>query len=882
MMLKQLALLLLLAVGVQAQTIDQVRSNFQRPPDDAKVMMRWWWFGPSVAREQLELEMRRMKEGGIGGFEVQPVYPLSLDDPAHNFKNFKYLSPEFLESIGFTARKARELGLRMDLTLGSGWPYGGPFISLDLASGRLRSEPIAIMPNAVTVARPAPYEGEQLIAAFVALGIPSEIDTSTFRELSLDGKGAIALPPGNGPRTVVFYFSSHTRQAVKRAAYGAEGFVLDHYSRKPIETFLREAGDKLMAAAGPGTIHAIFCDSLEVYEADWTADLLQEFRKRRGYELRPLLPLLEYNAGERSENVRRDFGRTLSELYEERFLGPMREWTKKNKVLFRIQNYGIPPATLASSRHADLLEGEGWQWRSLTSTRWASSAGHIYGKKVISSETWTWLHSPAFRATPLDIKAEADLHFLMGINQLIGHGWPYSPPQAGTPGWSFYAAGVYNDRNPWWPVMPDLAGYLQRVSYLLREGEPVADVALYLPTEDVWSSFRPGTPNTLNLFRKSGDLIGPNIIPAILDAGLSFDLIDDGTLAAAGSRYKAIILPGVRSMPEATNRWLAEYAGKGGTVLAVRRKPEQSGPSLELVEESGLTRRLASAQVPDVKLSQPAPEIGFIHRRTPDSEIYFLANTGNTPRRVNARFRTQWPQAESWDPFSGKSERLEVRDGEIALSFDPYGSRIIVFSKEAGTAPPARTGSVVATEELRSGWSVSLGGQGAGKTVELPHSWAQDPATSYFSGAAAYRRKVELPAEFRGSGTRVYLDFGEAKPAEREPRPGGRPWAANSFAALVAPPIGEAATIWVNDRRAGSIWAPPYRVEITDLLRDGTNEIKIEVYNTAINQLAEAGRLPDYKALVERYGLRFRMQDMDGLKPLPSGILAPVRVVAER
>ena len=126
-------------------------------------------------------------------------------------------------------------------------------------------------------------------------------------------------------------------------------------------------------------------------------------------------------------------------------------------MLLRIQNYGEPPATIASSRHADLIDGEGWNFRQLTSSRWASSASHLFGRPVTTSETWTWLHSPAFRATPLDVKAEADQHFLSGINQLIGHGWPYSPPQAGTPGWPFYAAAVFTDKNPWWPVMPDLA-----------------------------------------------------------------------------------------------------------------------------------------------------------------------------------------------------------------------------------------------------------------------------------------------------------------------------------------------------------------------------------------------------------------------------------------
>ena len=104
----------------------------------------------------------------------------------------------------------------------------------------------------------------------------------------------------------------------------------------------------------------------------------------------------------------------------------------------------------------------------------------------------------------------------------------------------------------------------------------------------------------------------------------------------------------------------------------------------------------------------------------------------------------------------------------------------------------------------------------------------------------------------------------------------------NSFAALVAPPIREAATVFVNGQRAGTIWAPPYRVDLTELLRAGANDIRIEVYNTAVNQLAEGGRLPDVEAVTKRYGQRFRLQDVDSLRPIPSGILAVPRLVSER
>jgi glycosyl hydrolase family 106( putative alpha-L-rhamnosidase) len=313
----------------------------------------------------------------------------------------------------------------------------------------------------------------------------------------------------------------------------------------------------------------------------------------------------------------------------------------------------------------------------------------------------------------------------------------------------------------------------------------------------------------------------------------------------------------------------------------VGRKPDGDWPALEVAAEADLASRLTAAVAPDVAFDPSAADVGFVHRRLPDADVYFVANTANVPRTVTARFRAQTRNAERWNAFTGQVERMDVGEAGIALALESYGTRVIVFRPDGGDAPLARKTSVVATEDLRSGWTVSYGGAPSGTVVDLPHSWAEDPARSHYSGSVTYSRRVILPPGLRRPGERVFLDFGEAKAIEPEPLPSGT-LRGNSFAALVAPPIREAATVFVNSRRAGSAWAPPYRVDLTDLLRDGANEIRIEVYNTAINRLAEGGHLPDTAALVERYGQRFRLQDLEGLRPLPSGILSVPRIVAER
>ena len=155
------------SVLLHAGPAADLRKSFQNPPDDSRIMMRWWWFGPGVNKVELEKEMRMMKSGGIGGFEVQPVYPLALDDPAIGFKNLTYMSDEFLDVVRFTNDKSRELGLRMDMTLCSGWPYGGPYVTAAHASTMLRIERIAIKPGETSFALPPMIESEKLIAAFV-------------------------------------------------------------------------------------------------------------------------------------------------------------------------------------------------------------------------------------------------------------------------------------------------------------------------------------------------------------------------------------------------------------------------------------------------------------------------------------------------------------------------------------------------------------------------------------------------------------------------------------------------------------------------------------------------------------------------------------------
>ncbi len=901
----------------------RLTDSFAHPPDDSRILVRWWWFGPAVTKPEIKRELEEMKAAGIGGVEIATLYPLALDDPQTDFHNIAFVSDEHIEALRFAAEEAERLGLRVDITLGSGWPFGGPHIPVTQAAGALRVESVEIPAGSKSIAVPGMTTGERLEAVFLGSGPGHALALRDARQIQspVVENGRLQVSPElSAPGVAVFFISSRTGMTVKRPAVGAEGFVLDHYDQTAIESHLHAVGDRLMEAFSDHPPYAVFSDSLEDYGSDWTPDFLKEFQRRRGYDLTPHLLALIGDAGPETAAIRHDWGKTLTEIANDRYLKPLHAWATQHHTLLRSQTYGYPPVTLSSNQYEDLPEGEGkatlLMWRQFSDTRWAASAGHLFGKPVISSETWTWLHSPAFRATPLDMKVEADLHFLQGINQLVGHGWPYSPKTAGEPGWRMYAAGAFNPHNPWWFVMPDLAAYLQRVSFALRQGKPANNVALLLPNDDAWASFTVNGHlsssvttqagfNTrgrdVSIDESMGELLGNNVIPQILDAGFNLDFIDGDAIDSIGIPYPVLILPGVERLPVATYQKIEQYALHGGIVIATRRLPStapgflnreaegqqilttsqrlfrsKDAPGHFVEDESQLGSAISTYLKPDVVFSPKAPEIGFIHRKLDVGDLYFIANTANREIRVSARFRDDAKYAESWDPFTGRISTLAHRD-KSDLHLLPYESRLILVTN-LPIEPPrtiANSDSTVDSHsrniDLSSDWDLTF--SETNQTAHMPtlHSWSEEEPFRYYSGRVTYKKVIELPVDVK-SGTSAVLDFGDGTPL---PKPDPLP--TFNLRAFLEGPVREAAEVYVNGQRAGVVWHPPYTLDLSALLKPGTNELRIIVGNTAINSLA-ASALPDYRLLNDRYGQRFVPQGMENLQPLASGLMGGLRL----
>ncbi len=912
----------------QPNTTEALASSFVQPPDDARPMVRWWWFGPAVTKPQLEREMNYMKQGGFGGFEVEPIYPLALDGERPGLKNLPIGSPEFYDALKFTAAKAKELGLRMDLTLGSGWPYGGPEFPQEQGATAIANQMVNVaagtksvpLPGAndpgaagVTQARPK----LNIFAAFVRVG-------EGFEEAPIkDGEAQI---PANvtGDTQLMFVQMRQGIMVVKRPAVNGEGNVIDHYSPTVVDKFIKEVGEPAIQATAPNYPYAIFCDSLEIGGENWTPNLLEEFKKRRGYDLRPLLPALFVDMGPKTSEIRHDWLQTCTEMFNDNFNTKFRDLAHKYNSRFRIQGYGSPPAALYSYSYVDLPEAEGFNWQTFEETRWASSASHLLGKPVTSSETWTWLKQAVFHATPLDIKGEANIHFLQGINQLIGHGWPYTAEGAAYPGWSMYAAAVFNNNNPWWIVMPDVTKYLQRVSHMMRQGTSANDVLVYIPNSDVWAergtSINQAVESRVGAGGRGGGRRGGggggtgNITGSLLAAGYNLDYFDDQLLAMRGKvdgktitfgdvKYRAVVLPQVQHIMPDTMKKLDEFAKNGGIVIAVGGAPQMAPGYLatdadQKVVTDAATRLFGEKQptgkllsnaselgaalaakglAPDVALEPAAPDVGFVHRHTAAGEVYFIANTTNQSQSVKATFRVpSGMNAELWDPTSG-AVKAAPAGNSVALDLEPYGSAIVVYSnrKLPSAASPALA-SVPAPIDLSTGWTVKFGADGPTVNMDKLASWADSDATKAFSGVATYSRKVDVKPDMIRDGVKLSLNLGKPSAAQ-----GGGGRGGNGYRTNLESPVREAAVVYVNDKKVGSVWAPPYSVDLTGAIKAGENQIRIEVGNLAVNYMSAHG-YPNYnlQGVRQQFGDRFQPQGLNNLQPLPAGLLGPIQIEA--
>jgi len=944
-------------------------------------MTRWWWFGGAATPEEITRELTLMSESGLRGVELQPVYPLEVDDPKRGIRNIRYFSSEWFDLLRHTAQETRRLGMQFDLTLGSGWPYGGPFIPIELAARQAR-----VMVQETTGPgrfswrlTPDLTEDESIVAALAVPVLPNgqldiehahvitdQIKRQTrFVEIIGIGFDNWEVPPGTWRILVIV--DCATGQQVKRPTLGMEGYVLDHFSRQAMDLFLAAAGDQVLNELKPVAdppFYSVFCDSLEVYGADWTPHLMKEFERRRGYDLTPYLPALWQDAGPLTPHIRYDYHLTLSDLILENFFAPLADWAQKHGMTARIQAHGAMGDVMQGYALAHIPEGEhiegGDQYAvDIQHRRLASSAGHIYQKPVISAETFSWLRFPLFMVTLEMMKGNTDAQFLDGINQIVNQGYSYSPPQAGQPGWTFYASTVVNHNNIWWRHYHYLTQYIQRVCALLQQGVAVNPVAVYIPIADVYSKFGMGG---MNMDVEIERQLGVQLPLELRRAGYDFDLINDdalarvaaveaGTLRAGTGAYSVVIVPDVRYMPPESLDRLLRFVQEGGYLIFSGRLPEAAPgvndnnarsarlssmlatlwrgkpPRLGVVENCGRGRVVLcsdrSTVLPSLRAALPPAfeilesgdssdsarqhareNVGFIHRKTDEADVYFVSNISSRWQDLRVQFAVGHRSPQSWNPETGEIEETLVfshstlADSKTAVTqvqvqLSPYESYFLIFG-QGGSGPVItrtnlpgprkiekagdrtrvqgfieKNGSYSLTDAegethrvevkgipqpvpVKGPWRLTLGEKIVPALAEL-QSWNDLPEGKYYSGWGIYEADFEmanLVDQFEWA-----LDLGT---------------------------VHETAEAVLNGTNLGAAWKGSRILHCGKALKLGTNHLRVEVGNLWIQHVQSLPK-PDRKALAETFGIRWGTYGE--VKPAhipPSGLLGPVQLLPRK
>ncbi|HEU5397373.1 MAG TPA: glycosyl hydrolase, partial [Verrucomicrobiae bacterium] len=438
----------------------------------------WWWHGSAVDETNLQHELQRFHDAGLGGVQITTIYGVKGAES----RDIEYLSAAWLEMMGATVDDARRLDMGVTMTLGSGWCFGGPTVSAEDANA-------SVVTKTFPVAAGGKLAGKfdrTTTQALMAYGPNGKVVALTDK-ISADGSVDWVAPAGSWE--VYALSQKPSGQKVKRAAPGGEGWMLNPLYPQAMRDWLPWFNHAFADYNGSKPA-AVFQDSYE-YRTDWAPDFLEQFEKLRGYKLQDELPSLFGDAAdEQTARVKYDYRRTISEIMAQQSEPIWIDWAHQNGFQSIYQAHGTPGNWLDLYGDADVPETEMFHNdRSILVSKFASSAAHTQGHPLTGAETGTWLKEH-FTVTLADLKFLADDMFLAGVNHIFYHGTCYSPDDAPWPGWLFYASTEMNPRNSIWHDVPALNEYVARCQSILQSGKPDNDVLLYWPVADFWSEPR--------------------------------------------------------------------------------------------------------------------------------------------------------------------------------------------------------------------------------------------------------------------------------------------------------------------------------------------------------------------------------------------------------
>lgn len=865
---------------------------------EARPWAYWWWMGSAVDRTNLTRELTRYAAAGYGGVHIIPIYGAKGWETNY----ISYLSPRWMEMLGYTVSEARRLGMDVDMTTGSGWCFGGPRVTDDEANASVVTRTFTVSSGQ----RLTNNFDRQATQALVAYG-PHGAITDLTRRIAANGAVDWLAPAGDwGVWTVS---QKPAGQKVKRAGPGGTGHMLNLIYPQAVQHFTSWFEEAFARYRGPKP-RAQYHDSYE-YRSEWAPDFLARFEQRRGYRLQTELPAL-FGGGdaasptvptgaspppaERTARVLCDYRETVSDIMSEDALPVWAKWSRSRGFLTRNEAHGSPGNLLDLYALADIPETEMFHSdRNKLISKFASSAAHVAGHKLTSAETGTWLEEH-FTETLADMKYLLDDLFLSGVNHVFYHGTCYSPDEAGWPGWLFYASYEMNPRNSIWRDVPALNAYVTRCQSVLQSGKSDNDILLYWPIHDFWS--QPGNKLLPHLTVHARDWFEAQPLGRLAEQlwqrGYAFDYASDRQLTAArsasggiqvaGGIYRTVLVPACEKMPVATLRKLVALADSGATVIFQKQLP-QDVPGLGDLE----TRR---KQLAEIKRRIPVaggavgkgrvligdaqralgtagiareslfdhPGLMCIRRTTGTGRTYFLANRGDQAVQGWVPLATAASSVVAMDALSGKTGVALTRSGssggtEVYLELPSGGSLVLRALADQIVGGPAWSNWRAAggPTSIAGPWRVEFlaGGPKLPATAAVGRlsSWTTIGGgdAEHFAGTARYRVTFDAP----GTASHWRLDLGK---------------------------VCQSARVRLNGRELGTLITAPFSI-VLDQLQPRGNVLEVEVTSVSANAIRyyDRAKVP-WKNFhdINFVNLNYRPFDASDWPVTDAGLLGPV------
>ncbi len=845
---------------------------------------RWWWPGSDVDKDGLRYNLEAMSQAGIGGVEITPIYGVQGRE-AHYID---YLSADWMKMLAFTEAEAKRLGMKVDMNNGTGWPFGGPEVNIEDAATKAIFQEYQLnagqgLQEKIVVQDPKQKDLAHLskVMAYKADGSVMDITDKVNNDGTLNFTAA-------EDAKLIALFMGKTLQQVKRAAPGGKGYVLNHFDKNAVRRYL-EKFDKAFSESNTPFPNSFFNDSYEVYGADWTPGLLEQFEQRRGYKLQDYFPeLLNNGEDELTARIMCDYRETIGELLKENFTQNWTEWAHKHKVKTRNQAHGSPANLIDLYAAVDIPECEsfgisdfnipGLRKDSIrkkndgdpTTLKYASSAAHIAGKKHTSSETFTWL-TEHFRTSLSQCKPEVDQMFTSGVNHVYFHGSTYSPEDADWPGWKFYASVDMSPTNSIWRDAPAFFKYITRAQSFLQMGKPDNDFLYYLPIYDIWEEQKGNYFTTFAIHGMRERL--PEFcegVEEVMSLGYDLDYISDHFIETStvveggilktegGTSYKALILPATKLIPLSTMTKINELAQAGATVIFTEDYPKDV-PGLSNLEErrnkfKSLLKQLPKVECFDkvsvnkfgkgtiitgnrykdilsktnVKNESFVSKFGgsLVRRSNPDGYHYFMTMLKNKSVDAWVALGTKAESAMFFDPMTGRKGQAKLRNNkgrsEVYMQLKP-GESVILKTFDSHIS-------------INEQWAYYRSG---GKEIDLTSTGNWD--LGFVDSKPTISRNFSMPkpifwTELDDDKLKVNMGTGCYSTSfhfKKKPD--------NEYL-LCLEQIGESAKVAINGTYAGTLFAVPFETNITKLLKNGENNIEIEVTNLPANRIADLDR----------------------------------------